>query len=227
MSRYRHEYKYYLDAMQENILLIRAQGMMQRDKHAGENGFYWIRSLYFDDFDNTCFYENVNGTDRRSKFRIRYYNNNTSYIMLEKKSKVKGMTRKESCRLDVEECRMLMKGEIPEVALDFDDMKRKLFLEMQLRGLQPKVIVTYKRIPFVYSVGNVRVTFDQNISSSVEITKFLDGNYVERPILACGGSILEVKWDELLPLHIRDYMKIDGLQWTNFSKYYMCRKYHL
>ena len=227
MNRYRHEYKYFLDAMQESILLIRAQGMLQRDKHTGERGFYWIRSLYFDDVHNTCFYENVNGTDRRSKFRIRYYNNNTSYINLEKKSKVKGMTRKESCRITLEECRMLMNGEIPTFVSDSDEMKKKLFLEMQIRGLQPKVIVTYRRVPFVYSVGNVRITFDQNITSSIEIAKFLEGNYQERPILTKGSSILEVKWDEILPLHIREHMKIDGLHWTNFSKYYMCRTYHL
>lgn len=227
MSRYRHEYKYFLNAIQENILLIKAEGLLQRDCHAGEKGFYWIKSLYFDDLDNTCLNENIDGTDKRSKFRIRYYNDDKSYINLEKKSKIRGMTHKESCRLSIEECRMLIKGMIPTEIVDSNPVKQKLLLEMQLRGLQPKVIVTYKRRPFVYSAGNVRVTFDQNITSSTDISGFLEGNYIERPVLASGKSILEVKWDELLPLHIKEHLKIDGLQWTSFSKYYMCRRYHL
>jgi len=38
-------------------------------------------------------------------------------------------------------------------------------------------------------------------------------------------SVLEVKWDELMPSHIRENMLIDNLQWTAFSKYYLCRKH--
>ena len=31
--------------------------------HAGENGIYHIRSLYFDDYENSCFMDNENGVD--------------------------------------------------------------------------------------------------------------------------------------------------------------------
>lgn len=96
-----------------------------------------------------------------------------------------------------------------------------------MRLLSPKVIVTYDRIPFVYSAGNVRVTFDKNIAASKEISSYLDGNYRQRPIMAYSQSVLEVKWDELLPLHIREALQLDTLQWSAFSKYYMCRNYNL
>ncbi|MBR2310419.1 MAG: polyphosphate polymerase domain-containing protein [Oscillospiraceae bacterium] len=227
MPRYRHEYKYFLDSATESILRTRADGFLMRDAHVQTDGTYYIRSLYFDDYHDSCAKENEAGTDPRSKFRIRYYNNDTSHIRLEKKSKTRGMTLKESCKLSPEECNIFLRGSIPQITEDMPAGKKKLLLEMQFRNLMPKVIVSYERIPYVYPGGNVRVTFDRNISSSADIANFLEGTYISRPILPVGQSILEVKWDEVIPLHIKNALALDHLQWTAFSKYYMCRVYHL
>ena len=227
MSKYRHEYKYIIDPVQESILQALAQGILKRDAHVREDGIYTIRSLYFDDMYDTCFYENMGGTDPRSKFRIRYYNNDTTRIKLEKKSKCRGMTHKVSCNLTEEECRRLIRGENILPTDQMSERKVQLLQEMQLRMMMPKVIVTYDRSPFVYEAGNVRVTFDRNITASDQAEAFLEGNYRQRPVMGNGRNILEVKWDELLPLHIRDILQLDDLQWSTFSKYYMCRNYNL
>jgi hypothetical protein len=127
----------------------------------------------------------------------------------------------------MDECRIFMAGGIPDICGEMPDIKKELFTEMRLRRMLPKVIVTYERSPFIYSAGNVRITFDRKITSSADIGHFLDGSYEERPVLQKGTCILEVKWDEILPLHIKDAMRMDSLKWTSFSKYYTCRKYHL
>lgn len=227
MSKYRHEYKYMIDSKQEHILAIKAAGLMKLDKYTGDEGEYRITSLYFDDAVNSCFYENEDGTDPRSKFRIRYYNDDSMHLKLEKKSKKNGMTLKESCTLTQEECRQMMQGNIPQVTEHTDGTAAKLFSEMRLRKLLPKVIVSYDRVPFVYRAGNVRVTFDKNLTASSDISGFLEGDYAKRPIMQKGESVLEVKWDELLPMHIKEYMHLERLQWTAFSKYYLCRKHNL
>lgn len=227
MSRYRHEYKYLIDSARENILLVRAFGILEKDPHTNLDGTYLIRSLYFDDYDDACLFDNINGADGRSKFRIRYYNDDCSRIQLEKKSKLRGMTLKESSLITPEECLALMSGAIPDITSGMPAIKKRLFLEMQLRSMIPKVIVSYERMPFIYAGGNVRITFDRRITSSNDIEHFLTGTYPVRPILPQNISILEVKWDEILPLHVKDTMKLDTLQWTTFSKYYMCRTYHL
>lgn len=227
MKRFRHEYKYMIDAKQEAILQIRAMGVMQRDPHVQEDGSYLVRSLYFDDTYDTSLTENLSGSDPRSKFRIRYYNDDTGRISLEKKSKIRSMSLKESCFLTAKECDTFLSGEAPDVTEDMPENKKSMFTEVRLRGLVPKVIVTYERIPFIYSGGNVRVTFDRNITSSDELDRFLSGDYLERPILPCGNAILEVKWDEIIPKHIKDVLKIENLNWTAFSKYLMCRMFHL
>lgn len=225
-KRFRHEYKYLIDARQEKLLQMRVQGAMQRDPHARSDGSYLIRSVYFDDPHDTCLSENLSGTDPRSKFRIRYYNSDIGWMLLEKKSKTRSMCLKESCRLTVDECEVLLRGGFPAITEDMPAEKKRLLTELRLRGLIPKVIVTYERTPFIYSGGNVRVTFDGKITSSKELDRFLSGDYTQRPILSCGDSILEVKWDEVLPRHIKDLLRLEGLHWTAFSKYSMCRIYH-
>jgi len=227
MNRYRHEYKYYLNYQQYNILLLKAKGFLSLDSHVDSTDSYTIRSLYFDDINNSCFYENEAGSDPRAKYRIRYYNNDISRINLEKKIKTRGMTLKESCDLTIAECQKLISGKIIDFSDNTPTIKKRLLSEMMIKNMMPKIIVTYERIPFVYSVGNVRITFDKNICSSNQTENFLFGNYINRPVLSPGTSILEVKWDEIMPKHIKDIMKLDDLQWTAFSKYYMCRRYHL
>lgn len=224
-KRYRHEYKYRLDACQAAILKLRAAGLLQPDGHVEEDGAYLIQSLYFDDSRDSCLCDNEEGYDKRYKFRIRYYNRDTDYIRLEKKSKVNGLILKESCVISEEQCRIMMSGEIPCVEPDMPDVMKALFTQMRIENMKPKIVVLYERIPFVCALGNVRVTFDGNLRSSCEIERFLEGVQVCRPVLRTGESLMEVKWDELLPSYIRDRLELDGLQWSTFSKYYLCRKY--
>lgn len=224
-TRWRHEYKYDITASQEGILLVKAIGLMQRDPHVREDGSYLIRSLYLDDLDRTCLNDNLAGADPRSKFRIRYYNDDTSRIRLEKKIKNRSMCRKESCALSEDECRQFLQGTVPTVTPEMAPKKQELLLEVQQRCLLPRVIVTYERIPFICEAGNVRVTFDRKLTSARETEKFLRGDYSERPVLPLGGSILEVKWDEVLPLHIKETLQMANLRQTAFSKYFVCEKF--
>ena len=227
MSRFRHEYKYFIDNASKQILNIKLMGIMKKDPHVNSDNQYLIRSLYFDNIGDECLKENMSGTDNRSKYRIRYYNDDTSRIVFEKKSKIRGMCLKQSCRISIDECKQMMSGIIPEFKDSDEEVKKQLFTEAKLKGMIPAVIVTYVRTPYIYKGGNVRITFDEDITSSNEISKFLEGNYHKRPILDSGKLILEVKWDELLPRHIKDIMSLENYVWSAFSKYYMCRLMHL
>ena len=53
MSEYRHEYKYLISSAQASVLEMRMRGMLQPDPHADESGAYQIKSLYFDDSEDT------------------------------------------------------------------------------------------------------------------------------------------------------------------------------
>ena len=82
---YRHEMKYLISAASAEILRNRLPHIMKRDPHAGENGRYTIRSLYFDDFCGSAYHEKVSGLSQRLKYRIRCYNGDTSRCRLERK----------------------------------------------------------------------------------------------------------------------------------------------
>lgn len=223
--KYRHELKYQITQLQLELLKNRITGLIPLDSHAGQSGSYSIRSLYFDDMENRCFYENENGTDPREKFRIRIYNASADRITLECKRKERGKTLKTSCPLTEEQTRQLMAGKIlPDIGQQ-PPLLRKLTLQMMTRQLRPVVIVEYRRIPYVYRNGNVRITLDTGIVSSSAVHTFLDKKIPCRPVLPVGQELLEVKYDEYLPDFIYRNLQLDSLRQTAFSKYYICRKY--
>ena len=225
--KYRHELKYVVSGGELELLKNRINHLLLPDIHSDAGGMYSIRSLYFDDYNNRCFYENENGTDPREKFRIRIYNHSTERIMLECKRKEHGKTLKSSCKLTLEQTKALMSGAtLPDIAGQ-SPLLRKLTLQMLTQRLHPVVIVEYDRIPYVYKDGNVRVTMDMNISSSRAVQSFLDDTIPKRPIMPLGQQILEVKYDEFLPDFIYRNLQLNNLKQTAFSKYYLCRKYSL
>lgn len=224
--KYRHELKYLIDRKQLEILRIRLLEMMRRDPCAGERGFYQVRSLYFDDYENRCYYENENGTDPREKFRMRIYNGCSHKICLELKQKRSMKTKKRSCALTEEQCRRIMSGE----GLHWEEAEgipllEEFFLRQREDGLRGKVIVEYERVPFVCPDGNVRITLDTDIRSSSRTEDFLNERISARPIMPLGKNLLEVKYDEFLPDFIYRGIQMRGLQQTAFSKYYICRKF--
>lgn len=226
MVKYRHEYKYLCDAMQNAVLKTRVRSLLKQDMHTAGTEAYRVRSLYFDSIKDDCYYDNESGVGERDKYRIRIYNEDTSYIVLEKKSKSRQMTRKQSCCIDESICRRLMTGQNVRISDNMSEEEKKLLSELQTKSLRPVVIVEYLRYPFVEKSGNVRVTFDENIGSSNEISCFLEKRISIRPVLEKGKSVLEVKWDEFLPSYIKNQIQLSSLQWSSFSKYYLCRKYN-
>lgn len=225
--KYRHEFKYYISAQEIAILKPRISTVASLDPHVGKDGKYTIRSLYFDNYGDRCYYENENGTDPREKFRIRIYNGSADQIRLECKRKERTKTLKTSCKLTREQCEALMRGEVPADIGEKQDVLRKLAILMQTELFRPKIIVEYDRVPYVYRLGNVRVTFDTNIRSSTDIGHFLEKDIPTRPILLSGQHILEVKFDEFLPDAIRQVLELGTLTQTAFSKYYLCRRFNI
>ena len=78
---------------------------------------------------------------------------------------------------------------------------------------------------FVYPDGNTRVTLDLNISASADIHSFFNKEFYGRPVMPTGKHLLEVKFDEFLPDHIAHAAQTNSLKRTNYSKYYLCRKF--
>ena len=223
MMKYRHEWKHEISYGDMLVLRQRLSAVMKRDIHAID-GKYLIRSLYFDNASDKAFREKVDGVNVREKFRIRYYNNNMSFIHLEKKSKVNGLCLKDSTVLSFEQAQAIAKGDYGFMVNSGIPLFQELYSKIMSQGLRPKTIVDYTREPFVFAPGNVRVTLDYNIRTGMNCTDFLNPNCVTVPA-GDAPIILEVKWDEYLPDIIRDAVQLPNCRVGAFSKYAVCRIY--
>lgn len=221
--QFRHEWKHEISYVDMLSLRSRLSVFMQQDGHA-VNGRYKIRSLYFDNFQDKALLEKINGVNMREKFRVRYYNDDLSFILLEKKSKVNGLCSKEKAVITLEEARLIADRDIESISKSEKPLVKELCYKMQTEGLEPKTIVDYIREPLVYAPGNVRVTLDYDIRTGLMGTDFLSPDCVMVP---AGNApvILEVKWDEFLPAVIRDAVQVWGTHTSAFSKYAACRIY--
>lgn len=221
--KYRHEWKHEITYSDIVTLRQRLSVVMKRDPHAVD-GKYKIRSLYFDNASDKALREKVDGVNVREKFRIRYYNDDTSLIHLEKKSKVNGLCRKESTGLSAEQAQAIVDGHYEWMAKSKVPLVQELYSKMMGQGLRPKTIVDYIREPFVFAPGNVRVTLDYNIRTGLNCMDLLNPKCVTVPV-GEAPIILEVKWDEYLPDIIRDAVQLPNCRVGAFSKYAVCRIY--
>ena len=222
--QYRNEIKHIISASDKIALCHSLQAIAKLDEHAREDGRYKVRSLYFDTLGDKALREKVDGLNRREKFRLRFYNGDTSLIHLEKKSKVNGMCNKQSTLVTQEEVERILSGDTGWMATSGRGLLIELYGKMKSQGLRPKTIVDYTRIPFTYSPGNVRVTIDENIRTGLQCIDFLNPQCVTIP---AGESmiLLEVKWDEFLPSVIRCAVQLRSRKNCAFSKYQICRIY--
>ena len=147
-------------------------------------------------------------------------------ISLERKAKVADKIRKTSCILTREQYDILADPNADKtVRPEYPELLQKVLAMYHTRRMEPKVIVEYERTPFVYRDGNVRITFDRNVTSSYDLGTFPDEHINGRPVMPAGMQLLEVKYDSFLPDHIYRTIAMSNMQLTAYSKYYLCRKF--
>ena len=198
---------------------------MEIDPHTPPEGRYLIHSLYFDDYKDTSIYTTNSGLSKRFKWRIRYYGNDLTYIVLEKKEKLESRCHKKSCKLTIDEYNQIISGDPTDLVFEAEKkLIKELAIDMLIHNYKPKVIIDYERIAYVEEITNVRVTFDMKISASYELENFLEGDYQSFYVLPSGVNVLEVKFDNILPSYIRNIVESHNYKQTSFSKYYYGRK---
>ncbi len=224
-EHYRHELKYEIDCAQYFPLRQRLRSVMMPDSHAGVDGRYRIRSIYFDNLRDKALREKIDGVAKREKFRIRYYNDDFSYITLEKKIKDGNLCLKIDATLTKAEFDALLAGDILWMTTHPFPLVRELYAKMQYQLLRPRVMVSYLREPYIYRAGNVRITFDSDIRTSLYHQNFLEEHHDICAADVPQTMILEVKYDNFLPDVIAHLIQMEGVRQQAFSKYAVCRRF--
>lgn len=221
----RYERKYLIQANQLEQIRFRLEPLCFRDKNAGADGRYNIRSLYFDDYCGSSYRDNEIGNDPRSKFRIRIYNCDDCLISLEQKTKVSDKIYKKRAMITKAFLEAIISDEAERIDYpDKEPLINEFMTAYHTRYLRPSVIVDYSREPYVYPEGDVRITFDTNIAFSSDFDNFFDRKLFLQPILPVGIQLLEVKYTGFLPEFIHQQLNVMNLQQSTFSKYYLCEK---
>ncbi|QSB11629.1 polyphosphate polymerase domain-containing protein [Lysinibacillus fusiformis] len=207
------------------LLKTKLQHVMQRDKHAGLDGKYLIRSTYFDNFSNKVLNEKKEGFINRDKYRVRIYGKSSAVINLERKSKRNNVTFKTKCAISQAEYEKMRIGEISWMENDGRGLIRDLYQEMNYNQLRPTTVVDYEREAYIYPFGNVRVTFDSKVQSSLRNTDMFNQNLPMVDVLEPNLVILEVKYDEYLPDIIKYLLQSVDTRAEAYSKYQLSRMY--
>lgn len=225
MKKYRNEWKYICTNCDIELLKSRISNLLSIDNNSNAKGEYYIHSLYFDNYKNRCVKENDSGDFKRFKWRIRYYNDVSDGLFLEKKEKLFGRCYKEKCKLSKEQYNSIIAGDYMTVFWNTQEkVLQQFIIDIINKNFRPSVIIDYERMAFVEPITNIRITLDTNISAGYEVEKFLDGNYMAFPIQQKNYQILEVKFDYILPSYIKNIVCSFGFNQTAFSKYYLGRK---
>lgn len=216
----RHEEKYICCGRQLFIIENRLKAILPVD--ANQTGKdYRVRSLYFDTVDDRMYHESLSGVDRRSKYRLRFYDLNTDLFRMERKDSVGNLKQKYSATLDLNSALdFLSNGPIQN---SDDGLLHEIHVLKRSEGLHPVAVIDYFRTAFTCPVGNVRITLDRNISCTFRTEEFLDKKALLYPVMSGDRHVLEVKYDSILPGYINAVLNTCELERVSFSKYAYAR----
>ncbi|ANF94926.1 polyphosphate polymerase domain-containing protein [Paenibacillus bovis] len=223
-KRLRHELKYYIAPNEYEALRRRVATVMRLDRNSIGNEGYHIRSLYFDNINETALFDKNNGAFQRKKYRIRIYNRSDAVIKLERKSKFNEFTAKESASLTREQFDSLMVGESQFLLESGDLLMREFYYDLLHGQLKPSVVVDYIREAYIYPVSDVRITFDKQLQAGVQSFDIFDPDLVTLESIDGPRQILEVKYNQFLPDFIKHLIQLSSHNRSTISKYVLCKE---
>lgn len=216
-KKFRKELKYKITDSDFYIINHNLKVLIKKDSNC-KGDFYTISSIYFDNYNKTSYNQVKNGISERWKYRIRFYNYDESYINLEKKSKVNGLTNKKGVKITREDLDNILSGNV-KISKDNKPLLNEFILKIKTELLKPVICIEYDRIPYVYKLGNVRITLDYNIRYTNKYDNLFDK---EKRVHYLNDKILEVKYNELIPDFIRFRLELNHLEQASYSKFNNC-----
>lgn len=221
----RHELKYFINPAELEALRARLQPVLDMDSHCVDGRPYVIRSLYFDDIDESAWYDKQAGVMHRDKYRIRIYHYSDKEIFLERKRKLGDLIQKSSVQITRRLCDQLVDGNPAGLYRSQNPLLQDMYVQMRTRLLRPRVIVDYAREAYLHPAEDVRITFDLSLRSGLYSRDLFNPNLPTVCPHDRNVEILEIKFNNYLPGHIAALMHGIEAERSAVSKYVLCRRY--
>ncbi|MCL2030420.1 MAG: polyphosphate polymerase domain-containing protein [Oscillospiraceae bacterium] len=221
----RHELKYYIPEADLAAMRGRVAAVLRPDEHAGGDGCYHVRSLYFDDPAFTDVWEKESGAGRRAKTRVRVYNRSPALIRFERKIKVDAYVGKQSAPLTRKQLEAILGGETSFLLRADSPVLHRFYADYKLRRLRPAVIADYEREAYTLREGGVRVTFDRKLTAAAgDWNLFSDDGLIFHYAYPPQMLTMEVKFDGFLPDAVKRLIRPYTARRAEISKYILCVK---
>lgn len=218
----RMEHKYLLSADQASALQHRLGRALAPDPHNGPLG-YRVKSLYFDSPCNRDYLEKEAGIFHRKKLRLRLYDEDATFVLLERKEKRGDCQVKVSLPLLPLEARCLANGDLTVLQQKDDAVAASLYNDLVERS-RPVVLIEYRRTAFCWPVYNTRITLDRE----VRYTEAMPDLFCRHPAYYLAGHgrtvTLEVKYDRALEPFIAELLRPYCGARLSYGKYEHCRQ---
>lgn len=224
----RFEFKYILPKQLRDELERELQFFMEFDPYVEnrEKHQYFVRSLYFDDPEHTCFYDKIEGMHTRSKFRIRTYTNELDGItpqFLEIKGRHNNLVIKHrtpiatDAWIERERDDMLVNRMLP--GLPADKVAERFQFERFRKRLRAVALVDYVRRPYVSKFDSeFRLTFDSELQGTMTRALFpIPGDATSKRLLP-GYTVMEVKFRHQIPAWFHRLLQAYELRRVSVSK---------
>ena len=217
----RRELKYLMNYEDSIRLQSELESLLKLDKHS-QNGYYKVRSLYFDSWNNKDFVQKLDGVERRRKIRLRIYDVQQNNAKFEIKEKYGAYQKKDSLIVDRTDAQKYMKGEYGGLLDHDEETAMKLYSLLTLGAYRPAAIVEYERRAYTYSEFNTRITFDRNVRTSETFFDLYSSDIPFVPVYM-DQVILEVKYNGILLESVKSILGKYNLTNVSVSKYGMGR----
>lgn len=219
---YRQEIKQLLSPSKSHLLEQRISAILPADSNSNPYGCYHIRSIYFDTPTDNAYWDKVSGVDNREKIRIRFYGLDSSVIKLERKEKRANLIHKDSFTITKETADQMLSGNYDSLLSYEHSLAQYIYGLSRSSTLKPVVVVDYVRRAYLYPIGNVRITFDTQLQARTpEEDIWTPGRLYN---VLGEDTILEIKFNQYLPEHIRQLLCSIPGQRIALSKYTLCRE---
>lgn len=212
-KKYRFERKYVIPHILKNDIecIIKTSPFSCRTIHHPRQ----VNNIYFDGIMFQKYYENIDGNNKRSKYRIRWYGErlcNIKEIKLEIKIKRNLIGYKELYSLNSFDTRKgLFYNDIISLLINsnlpFDVMQK-------IKFMQPTLLNSYQRRYYESYDRKIRITIDDNLLYQSLLSNKFNSSFVHN-----NYSILELKYNQEYNDYASKLASVLPIKLTKYSKY--------
>jgi hypothetical protein len=232
----RREFKFLVPESIAQDIATAARSVCELDSHAGPDGSYAIRSLYFDNMNRDLFWANEREQDDRFKARVRCYPTDDQkmgdFAWLEIKRRVLDMIVKTRVSVPMENWVEVVRSVTGLRQVDWMPGRKKLgarfVRKVHTHHLEPTILVEYDREAYVSTVDEyARLTLDRHVRCQLQDRYSLEAiagrwravDHSARTLTVEPMCIVECKFGALIPRWMMVLVQRFELLRYSFSKY--------